>query len=56
MTIIPVSENSEYPHSLNFEGVDAVGHVACIRGITIESYDFDYDSKIYILNGEFWGI
>ena len=47
------SENADHPHSLNFEDVDAVGHVACIRGVTIESYDFNYDSNIHVFNGEF---
>ena len=40
------------PHSLNFEGVDAVGHVVCVRGVTLESYDFDYESQIYVLYGK----
>ena len=45
-------ENVSHPHSVNFEGVDAVGHVICIRGVTIESYDFDYDSNVFIFNGK----
>ena len=42
-----------HPETLNFEGVNAVGHVVCIRGVTVDSYDFDYDSKIFVFTGEF---
>jgi len=33
--------------------VDAIGLIVCVRGVTVESYDFDYDSQIFVFNGEF---
>ena len=47
------SENHQYPHSVNFEGIDAIGHVVCVRGVTIESYDFDYRSNIFVFTGKY---
>lgn len=25
----------------------------CVRGVTIDSYEFDYESNIFVINGEF---
>ena len=47
------SESALHPETLNFEGVDAVGQIVCVRGVTIDSYEFDYESNIFVINGEF---
>lgn len=38
---------------MNFEGIDAIGHIVSVRGAVIESYEFDYDSNIHVFHGEF---
>ena len=49
-------ESSKLPYTLNFNGFEAIGHIVFVRGFRVESYDYDYISGIYVVNGKFQGI
>lgn len=47
-----ILETHERPHTFNFTGMEAHGHLVNVRGLYLTGFSFDHQSKIYSIEGE----